>query len=141
MLNVAIIFNKILGLKQCPQNTLNNVLLNFIKHMKNWGSTIRYSPQSKNWGGRVPPPSPQDRRPWPWRPYFIGNMVWGHFKRGAFPGRPTCVGVDHGVSMSGKPVISCGKCFGQQDHWSQKIFGVARKYFKFEKQKGVVGQI
>ena len=55
---VAIIFNKIQGLRQCPQNTLNNVLLNFIKHEKM--KAIRYSsPQSKNWGGgRVPPPIP-----------------------------------------------------------------------------------
>ena len=28
-----------------------------------------------------------------------------------------------------------GECIGPRDHWSQKIFGVARKYFKFQKQK------
>ena len=30
-----------------------------------------------------------------------------------------------------------GKCIGPRDHWSQKIFGVARKYFKFQKQTRV----
>ena len=56
--NVAIVFNKILGLRQCPQYTLNNVLLNFIKHMKKWGGgTIRYSsPPIQKLGGRVPHP-------------------------------------------------------------------------------------
>ena len=30
-----------------------------------------------------------------------------------------------------------GKCIGPRDHWAQKILGVARKYFKFQKQKRV----
>ena len=44
---------------QCPQYTLNNVLLNFIEHMKKWGGQLDIrSPQSKNWRGRVPLPIP-----------------------------------------------------------------------------------
>ena len=32
-------------------------------------------------------------------PYFIGNMAWRAFwGKGRFPERPTCVGVDHGIS-------------------------------------------
>ena len=57
--NVAIVFNKILGLRKCPQYTLNNVLLYFIKHMKKWGGQLDIRPpQSKNWGGDVSAPIP-----------------------------------------------------------------------------------
>ena len=30
--------------------------------------------------------------------------------RGRFPERPTCVGVDHGISNGGKPIISLVSC-------------------------------
>ena len=46
-------------MRQCPQYTLNNVLLNFIEHVKKWGGQLDIRPpQSKNWGGRVPPIPP-----------------------------------------------------------------------------------
>ena len=40
---------------------------------------------------------------------------------------------NHSVKLG----IRGGKCIGPQDHWSQKTFGVARKYSKFQKQKRV----
>ena len=56
---ICIIFNKILRLRQCPQYTLNNLLLNFIEHMKKWGGQLDIRPpHSKNWGGHVPPSPP-----------------------------------------------------------------------------------
>ena len=39
---------------------LNNLLINFIEHMKKWGGQLDIRPpQSKNWGGRVPPIPPR----------------------------------------------------------------------------------
>ena len=46
-------------LRQCPHYTLNNLLLNFIEHMKKWGGQLDIRPpQSKNWGDVSPPISP-----------------------------------------------------------------------------------
>ena len=74
---ICIIFNKILRLRQCPQYTLNNALLNFIEHMKKWGGQLDIRPPNLKVGGTCPPPSPQDWRPctghisvWP----FIGHI-------------------------------------------------------------------
>ena len=55
------------SLRQCPQYTLNNLLLNFIEHMKKWGGQLDIRPsQSKNWGGRVPPIPPRIDAPAPY---------------------------------------------------------------------------
>ena len=60
--NAATIFNEILGLRPCPQYTLNNVLLNFIRHMKKWGRQLDMHPPNPKIGQEVsphPPPLPR----------------------------------------------------------------------------------
>ena len=60
---ICIIFNKILRLRQCPQYTLNNLLLNFIEHMKKWGGQLDIRPPTLKIGGDVSPPSPPGLTP------------------------------------------------------------------------------
>ena len=41
-------------------------------------------------------------------PYFIGNMAWRAFW-GRGPERPTCVGVDHGISNEWQTIHFSGE--------------------------------
>ena len=76
---ICIIFNKILRLRQCPQYTLNNVLLNFIEHMKKWRGQLDIRFPSPKIGGDVSPHSPRIGAPAIRRqnmPRKFGMFLW-----------------------------------------------------------------
>ena len=50
-------------MRQCPQYTLNNVLLNFIEHMKKCGEQIDIRPPNLKIGGRRVPLIPPGLTP------------------------------------------------------------------------------